>query len=171
MNKQLKKKIESQEYKFRIMFREKTDIIPETAADVLREIANENDGELKAEAVLDAARPVESAIHEWFEWNDGAAAEKHRLWQARSLVKSVRVIRDNKPEEPVFVHVNHGRTGHYIEAARIVHTVDEWEAAKREVQAHIQRAIASIEDLRRIAKNHGRETEAAELVRALTSVF
>lgn len=167
MNKQLKKKIEQQEYKFRIQFRDKPDIIPETAADVLRDVAQANGGELRPGDVVDAARDEESPIHAWFEWDDSTAAEAYRVDQARDLIKSVRVIRDDRPEEPVFVHVSHGRNCHYVEAAQIVAAEDDWEAAKRTARATLAGAIACVEDLRRVAKAHGMEAEADELLREL----
>lgn len=41
--------------------------------------------------VVDAARDKASVLHEYFEWDDAAAAESHRLDQARALIRSVRV--------------------------------------------------------------------------------
>ena len=49
------------------------------------------DGVLTAEAVLAAAKKQRSALHPYFEWDDAAAAMKHRLEQARQLIKSYRV--------------------------------------------------------------------------------
>ena len=42
--------------------------------------------------VVDAARDEGHPLHDRFEWNDKAAAEAHRLDQARRLIRSVRVI-------------------------------------------------------------------------------
>lgn len=52
----------------------------------LKRLADDNDGILTAEAVVDAARSEASALHSQFEWNDSAAAENYRLWQARRLL-------------------------------------------------------------------------------------
>lgn len=46
----------------------------------------------KLSAVVDAARPRGSSLHRFFEWDDGKAAQKFRIEQARWLVRSVRVV-------------------------------------------------------------------------------
>jgi len=167
MNNRLKKKIEAHDYRLRVQFRDKPDILPETAADALRDVAEKNGGELRPGDVVEAARDEKSPIHPWFEWDDGIAAEAYRVDQARDLIKSVRVIRDDKPEEPVFVHVQYGKNCHYVEAAQIVQVEDDWEAAKRTARSTLAGAIAAVEDLRRVAKAHGMENEAEDLLREM----
>lgn len=46
----------------------------------------------KLSDVVDAARPKESPLHRFFEWDNGKAARKFRIEQARWLVRSVRVV-------------------------------------------------------------------------------
>ena len=59
---------------------------PEIKAELER-IAGEHGGTITAELVLDAARSKKSVLHDaGFEWNDGKAAEAHRLGQARTLL-------------------------------------------------------------------------------------
>jgi hypothetical protein len=48
-------------------------------------------GKLTPEQVLDAARPDESPLHGFFEWDDSAAAEAYRIEQARELIRRVRI--------------------------------------------------------------------------------
>ncbi|HUD75319.1 MAG TPA: hypothetical protein VMQ76_09630, partial [Terracidiphilus sp.] len=55
--------------------------------DALRAIADKNGGLLLPEKVVEAARPVSSPLHSWFEWNDNKAAENYRIWQARQLIR------------------------------------------------------------------------------------
>jgi len=43
-------------------------------------------------AVVDAARAEDSPLHRYFTWDDGAAAEKWRLDEARKLVRSIHVV-------------------------------------------------------------------------------
>lgn len=47
-------------------------------------------GSLTAENVVDAARHVNSPLHTHFEWDDGEAAHRYRLQQARQLIRVVR---------------------------------------------------------------------------------
>lgn len=59
----------------------------------LRRIYDENDGVLKPEAVVEAARPEESPLHSRFTWDDGEAANQYRIWQARQLIRvSVELV-------------------------------------------------------------------------------
>jgi hypothetical protein len=48
-------------------------------------------GRLTAPLVVEAARPEDAPLHSQFEWDDGVAAEKYRLTQARHLITSVKV--------------------------------------------------------------------------------
>lgn len=81
----------------------------QAAGDHLEIIREKNGGTLTPEAVLADARSNNSPIHSAFEWDDSAAAEKHRLWQARYLLAclTVNVTIQKQEERPVraFVHV------------------------------------------------------------------
>lgn len=46
----------------------------------------------KLSDVVEAARPKEAPLHRFFEWDNGKAARKFRIEQARWLVRSVRVV-------------------------------------------------------------------------------
>jgi hypothetical protein len=54
-------------------------------------------GRITPARVVENARPVNSLLHDRFEWDDAKAAELHRLDQARVLIASVEVqiIRNN----------------------------------------------------------------------------
>ena len=58
-------------------------------------------GELTPKNTVDYARPAESPIHKYFEWDDARAAEEHRIQQARSLIKRVYIYTepDSKKEQ------------------------------------------------------------------------
>ena len=49
---------------------------------------------LQAQAVLKHAKNAQSALHNWFDWDDCTAAEKHRLYQARKLIKCYLIVID-----------------------------------------------------------------------------
>lgn len=48
--------------------------------------------ELTPAEIVEAARPPESLLHGFFDWNDKSAAEKQRLDTARRLIASVRLL-------------------------------------------------------------------------------
>lgn len=51
----------------------------------------DRDGHLTPEEVVEAARPIESPIHDLFSWNDAEAAHKYRIAQARTVIRRVKV--------------------------------------------------------------------------------
>lgn len=89
----------------------------------LRRIAAEHGGKLFPRDVVDAARNEESPLHTAFEWDDGAAAEKYRLGQARKII-SVAVTVLEGHDEPVraFVSLTPDRTdnGGYFPVEKVL---------------------------------------------------
>lgn len=73
--------------------------------------------QLTAKAIVDDARPDDSPLHPCFEWNDEAAADKYREDQARTIIRNIEVVVENKKGEdrPVraFVHVTENEDSQY----------------------------------------------------------
>jgi hypothetical protein len=59
-------------------------------AKALQEIYDFN-GTITPDLVVEYAEPELSPIHDRFEWDDGLAAKRYRIEQARTLIRSVRV--------------------------------------------------------------------------------
>lgn len=55
--------------------------------------------EITPEELLCEARDESSPIHAEFEWDDGIAAEKYRVEQARLLISHVRIVREEEPPQ------------------------------------------------------------------------
>lgn len=76
-------------------------------------------GELTPQDILDDAKNGNSPLHSFFEWDDSAAAQQHRLAQARGLIRSVVAIyiRPDQPavRQKAYVHIAQGDTSHYRE--------------------------------------------------------
>lgn len=51
-------------------------------------------GRLTAGDVVEDAKPKNSVLHEYFEWDDEVAAGKYRTDQARHLIRSIVVVED-----------------------------------------------------------------------------
>ena len=68
----------------------------------LRSIAEKHDGVLKAEDVIEAARPVKSPLHSKFTWDDSEAAAKYRLIEARELIRTTIQYIDVSGEQQPF---------------------------------------------------------------------
>jgi hypothetical protein len=79
----------------------------------LRRIAKANGGLVRPSDILKAAMPEGSVLHPCFEWNDGKAAQEHRLWQARQLLRvTVEYVGEADEAVPirVFVSLTNDRT-------------------------------------------------------------
>lgn len=64
------------------------------AADVVGSVLEkieERDGEVTSLAFLEYSRPEESETHSMFEWNDGIAAEKWRMFQSGRIINQLDV--------------------------------------------------------------------------------
>ncbi len=64
-------------------------------------LVEEGDGSVTPQAVYDDAKKKRSPLHEYFEWNDGVAADAYRINQARELLRYIHVVvvRDDVEEE------------------------------------------------------------------------
>lgn len=82
-------------------------------------LRKEAKGELTPEDVVKDARNDNSPLHSFFEWDDGEAAEKFRLQQARGLIRAVVAVyvSDDKPavRQKVYVHIPDPGAQHYRE--------------------------------------------------------
>lgn len=79
---------------------------PQRIGEALEAIRLEHAGELHPQAVVERARPPESPLHRYFEWNDLKAADTYRVDQARALIRSIRVIDDDDDRSrPAFLSI------------------------------------------------------------------
>jgi len=105
------------------------------------------EGALTAEVVLDRARSSNSSLHGHFEWDDGKAAEQHRLSQAGELIRSITVdiSRSNvEASRPIraFVSVREDDQQHYVGTVRAMGDAE----LRQQVLA---RALAELEAFRK----------------------
>lgn len=78
-------------------------IDPEKAHAALESIRTKTEG-LRDDEIVQAARPKNHTLHNWFEWDDGEAAKEHRRAQARLLIRSLVVTYKETPEVKVRVY-------------------------------------------------------------------
>lgn len=119
---------------------------PNIVGQHLEVLRKQEKGELTPQDVVKDARNPNSPLHPFFEWDDGAAAEQHRLAQARGLIRAVVAIytSDDKPavKQRYFVHVPEGETSHYREA---VHALSQ----TRTREMVLRRALDELKQWRR----------------------
>jgi hypothetical protein len=74
---------------------------------LLLEIREANGGVLTAQAVVDAARPLDHPLHQHFEWDDEKAGDSFRKQQARALIRVVKLQYVDKRGEVQKMRVFH----------------------------------------------------------------
>ena len=140
-------------YEFRNGARYSVD--PELACKELARIHHKN-GVLEAQTVVDESTPEDAPLHKVFEWDDAKAANNYRLVQSRTLIKSVRVVREvNKPSVPVYVHVpseteNDVKAG-YQPMSVVVTRPDMYASALAALTSKFQSAKFALEELKQAA--------------------
>lgn len=60
-----------------------------TVEEELEEIRSMNNGKIEPKKVVDYARDPNTSLHGKFQWDDSAAAESYREWQARKIISLV----------------------------------------------------------------------------------
>lgn len=169
-------KIRQLQYRFRAGSNTKG-VPAQDAGEELARIHAEH-GTLRPADVVEESRPDDAVLHPVFEWDDSKAADEHRKWQARMLIRSVVTVAETGKQESAYAHVQISEG--YQPMAVIVETPDMLECAKRELLAKVVSAERSARELlelidaqgdaaqRRKAKSAHRHVEQANAaVRAL----
>ena len=123
------------------------------AQQLLQAIADRNGGHISPQIVIDAARDPDSPLHPYFTWDDVEAAEKQRLHEARTLIRSVRVevVRGNQVIAAPFYVRDPARAAQeqgYV-SVPILRTRED--AARDAVIAEFKRAASALDRARNIA--------------------
>lgn len=74
------------------------------AYNAIEQIRHDCGGELSADDVLEKAKRKTHVLHPVFEWDDTKAAAEHRRTQARTLLRSIEIVYEERPELPVRSH-------------------------------------------------------------------
>jgi hypothetical protein len=128
--------------------------------DELKAIADEHDGMLLPQDVVEAAKLKSSPLHSYFEWDDKKASYQFRLEQARRLIRvSVDVVEGANKENRVFVSLTSDRVagGGYRTLVSVMST-------ERGRSALLEDALS---ELRMFRKKYERLRELAEVFRAI----
>lgn len=118
------------------------------------------------EIVVDDAKDPESVLHEHFEWDDSVAGHQWRLEQARTLIRSVRIVVEYEERSvscPVFVRdpqVSSSEQGY----TTITRLRDDAELARDAVAAECGLAAAAFRRAQAVAAGVGLEEDVRDLV-------
>lgn len=123
----------------------------------LSRLSKEKKNMLSPDDIVNAARPDDSPLHDFFEWKDSIAAELYRKNQARHMINHINIIvTKNDKEKPIkaFFNVEYrGKENTYVPINVIarVHTLKE-QVVKRALDEIIawQRRYKDYKELDRI---------------------
>lgn len=116
---------------------------------ILDDVMSRNkSGLLQPEPVVDFARPADSPLHYYFEWNDSIAGEKYRLTQAETLIRSVYVTIEQPGKSATEVRAYVSLASDRVSGGgyRTITSVISDEDRKREL---LKTAFAELENFRR----------------------
>lgn len=146
-------------------------VTKETVQEKLTKIL-ERDGCIKASAVVKEAKPKKSPIHDCFEWDDGKAADEHRLWQARHLIRVTVVPYEG--EDNRLVHIRpvtvkgEGAEGEYRPINAVVKTIGEYERCLDELLKKIHAIQETVDQLTGAAGKHSGKNHVTALIKSLS---
>lgn len=132
-------------------------------------IAAAHDGVLYPEDVVRVAADPAHPLHEEFNWDDKSAAHAHRLEQARSLIRSVRVeITTQRRELSAPYYVPHPdadpRVGGYLAIPKLMSDKDRARAA---IAGEFGRASAALRRARDISVAVGMDQRVDDILKVL----
>lgn len=138
------------------------------AAGEMIEKIEARDGVVTKEAFLEESRPEDSPTHGCFEWDDGIAAEKYRLWQSGSVIRDVciTVVSDDDKapiKTPVFVNTVKNCTA----PAKFM-SVEVALADETHRNTILENAFSELQEFR---KKYGRLKELAEVFKVIDKVI
>lgn len=107
------------EFRRRKGFQIKTN--PQIVGEFCYELEKKKGGKITPKELVDAARDVNSPLHNEFEWNDSVAAEKYRRTQARYIINSIEVKITTVPAEITHIDLEIKET----ECVKFYHALDK----------------------------------------------
>lgn len=137
----------------------------------LTEIETTN-GELTPEGLVEAATPPEHPLHDYFEWDDAKAGAKYRIDQARTLIRSVKVlteVADLQIKSVYYLHdpsLKGGEQG-YVPMLRLK-TTDE--VRREALSAEVGRARSALFRAHQIAQALELPDEAKKIAGLLSEI-
>lgn len=131
------------------------------------ESLRDKDGLLHIEKVVEAARDPDSPLHKHFQWNDGEAAHRYRLGQARALIRAQKIpVRIGPLIIKAVAYVpSSNMTGAYQVLSDIPRSSD---LARSVMLNELSRVAGALSRARNIAAVLGLDSEIDDLLSALT---
>jgi hypothetical protein len=120
---------------------------------------------LTPEAVVSTATDPDHVLHESFEWDDTVAGHNHRLWQARQLIRGVKIVTPEGQKTSRFVSVKIGPNRQYEDIRVVVKDIDKWQAVLTDMAQRLGEAETTLNGLVSIAETAERGETVQDLQR------
>ena len=148
--------------------KEQREIKQEALAEITR-LSKANKGKVTPALVVLAARPDESPLHQYFEWDDTKAGEKYREMQARTLLRACKIdhkVNHHKIQIPKYTRDPQAEPAvqGYVEVARIKTDADLAHAVLVREFAKIANALRTA---RHMASYFGLDSEIDTLTESM----
>lgn len=151
-----------------------TGVDPEAALETLEDIRERHEGCLRPADLVRESRQKSATFHTCFEWKDAIAGQRYREWQARQIIRAVRVeIIDEEGksrDEPAFVPVRitriddngHSRSDSFYQSTQVaIERIDQWVSAVDIFAKKIDECKKALADLERVANRSEQPDRAA----------
>ncbi len=125
--------------------------------EVLAEISSleKKHGGVTAHMVLNSAKKDSSPLHDYFVWDDTKAADSFRVWQARQLIRSVKVTISGKKTQAFWnIKVNVGSevTRAYFSIEKVLKNPDMYRQTLSKAVEELNYWQQKYEDLKDLKK-------------------
>jgi len=135
----------------------------------------DRDGVLKPTVIVQTAKKKTSPLHGCFTWDDSKAAEQHRLWEARHLIKRVRIVHESREDR--FVHVSKvamegpgdSMEGGYYPISVVVKQIDDFERAVNELLTKMAAIKQTVNELKAAAGKRSNANHVAIVLQSLAA--
>ncbi len=136
------------------------------------EAAQDDTGRITPASVVDAARAEDHPFHSYFEWRDEVAGEKYREMQARTLIRSVKVLMEVEQvqiQAPFYLRDPEAEPKEqgYVPTFKVK---SEEEVKQDAMEAEVSRARSSLKRASSIASALEVEEDAGRINRAITAL-
>jgi len=111
------------------------------------QVLHEIHGHLTPDLVLDAATKKTSPLHSMFLWDDTAAANEHRKWQARKLIRSVKIERPDGDLTPRYLSIKIENERRYEDVSLVVQDRDKYQSVLHDIDTTIKDLEHRVESL------------------------
>ena len=120
---------------------------------------------LTPEAVVETAMDPDHVLHESFEWDDTVAGHNHRVWQARHLIRGVKIVTPEGQKTSRFVSVKIGTNRQYEDIRVVVKDIDKWQAVLTDMAQRLGEAETTLNGLVSMAETEERGETVQDLQR------